>query len=195
VDVPRLAVIVTGWVEATAVVVMVNAAFVWPAATATETGTWAFGLLDESMTCDPAVGAGLARVTVPVPELPPFTVVGFKVRLCKVGATTVPCTMKLVAVDVAPGVSGLVTVIGNVPGRAKLGAATAAESWLALVKVVASGWPLKLTLAPGTKFVPTIVSVRLLPPACAEFGMTLVIVGAAAAAEKPPAACAMGTGY
>jgi len=55
-------------------------------------------------------------------------------------------------------------------------AGTAAEIWVALMKVVVSGLPLKLTTDFATKFVPFIVSVKAAPPgACV--GPRLDIVG------------------
>jgi|SRR5271157_4819555 len=65
-------------VELTAVVVTVKVAVVAPAATVTLAGTVAEALLLPSVTAAPPVGAALLKVTVPVEEAPPVTVVGFK---------------------------------------------------------------------------------------------------------------------
>ena len=55
---------------------------------------------------------------------------------------------------------------------------TAAEIWVALINVVASGLPLKLTTDFASKFVPLTVSVKAAPPvACV--GPRLDIVGTA----------------
>ena len=62
---------------ATALVVIVNGALVAPAGTVTLPGTVAAGLLLDSVTCAPPVGAGPSSVAVPVELLPPVTVVGF----------------------------------------------------------------------------------------------------------------------
>ena len=63
---------------ATALALTVNVALVAPAATVTLEGTLAaVVLLLESVTCAPPVGAGPLRVTVPVEEFPPVTLVGF----------------------------------------------------------------------------------------------------------------------
>lgn len=71
----------------TALVLTVNAALVAPAATVTLAGTWAaVVLLLESATCAPPVGAGPLKVTVPVDEFPPTTLVGLSVNDVGVGA-------------------------------------------------------------------------------------------------------------
>jgi hypothetical protein len=63
---------------ATTLVLTVNDALVAPAATVTLDGTLAaVVLLLESMTCAPPEGAGPLKVTVPVEEFPPVTLVGF----------------------------------------------------------------------------------------------------------------------
>jgi len=63
---------------ATALVLTVNVALVAPAGTITLEGTLAApGLLLESATIAPPVGAGPLSVTVPVEEFPPVTLVGF----------------------------------------------------------------------------------------------------------------------
>jgi hypothetical protein len=65
---------------ATALVVTVNVAVVDPAATVTLVGTCAAAvLLLVSDTLAPPVGAAPLSVTVPVDELPPVTLVGFRV--------------------------------------------------------------------------------------------------------------------
>ena len=64
--------------EVTAFVVTVNVAVVLPAATATVAGTVADVLLLDSATEIPPVGAAALKVTVPVDELPPVTVVGLR---------------------------------------------------------------------------------------------------------------------
>jgi hypothetical protein len=68
------------------VVVAVNVAVLLPAFTVTDAGTETAVLLLESDTGIPPVGAAAARVTVPVDELPPTTVVGFSDRLDSVAA-------------------------------------------------------------------------------------------------------------
>jgi hypothetical protein len=63
----------------TALVFTVNVAFVAPAATATLVGTVAAdALLERSMTAPP-LGAAALRVTVPVEEAPPTTLVGLSI--------------------------------------------------------------------------------------------------------------------
>jgi hypothetical protein len=69
--------IVTGADDATASVVTVNVRLALPAATVTLEGTVARAvLLLDSVTTAPPLGAAALRVTVPVEELPPTTVVG-----------------------------------------------------------------------------------------------------------------------
>ncbi len=65
---------------ATALVVTVKVALVAPAATVTLAGTVATAvLLLERLTAAPPLGAAPLSVTVPCEELPPVTLVGFKV--------------------------------------------------------------------------------------------------------------------
>jgi hypothetical protein len=73
-------------------VVTMKAAVVAPAETVTLPldGTAAtLGLLLESITCAPPLGAGPFRVTVPVEELPPVTVVGLRLSEERIGGITV----------------------------------------------------------------------------------------------------------
>jgi hypothetical protein len=62
--------------EVTAVVVTVNVAVVLPAATVTVAGTVAEVLLLDKATEIPPVDEAALKVTVPVEELPPVTLVG-----------------------------------------------------------------------------------------------------------------------
>jgi hypothetical protein len=81
---------------ATAVVVAVKVAVVAPASTVTVAGTWAAAvLLELKLTTAPPVGAGLSKVTVPVDDTPPSTVVGFTLTLLNAatGAVTVSKTV------------------------------------------------------------------------------------------------------
>jgi len=61
----------------TAVVLMVNVAVEPPAATVTEAFTVAEAELDRETTMPP-VGAAALKVTVPVEDVPPVTLVGFR---------------------------------------------------------------------------------------------------------------------
>jgi hypothetical protein len=85
----KVAEMVADAVLATAVVLIVKVAEVAPAATVTLAGTDAAALLLERLTLRPPVGAALPRVTVPVAEVPPVTVVGFTVTDETTGGFTV----------------------------------------------------------------------------------------------------------
>ena len=74
---------------ATALVVMLNVVLVAPAAIVTLAGTDAAGLLLESATWAPPVGAGPSRLTVPVSELPPVTLAWLRLTADTPGGTTV----------------------------------------------------------------------------------------------------------
>ncbi len=74
---------------ATGLVLTVNVAVVAFAATVTLAGTVAAAvLLLLSVTTAPPVGAGPFRVTVPLDELPPVTVVGLKLTPLGTGGVT-----------------------------------------------------------------------------------------------------------
>ena len=73
-----VAVIVGVAAETLAVVVTVKFAVVAPASTFTEAGTLAAALSLESPTELPPEGAGPVNVTVPVEDVPPITLVGFR---------------------------------------------------------------------------------------------------------------------
>jgi len=73
---------------ATPVVVTAKVAVVAPAATVAVPGTVAAALPEDKATDRPPVGAGLLIVTVPVEELPPSTIDGFRATAVAVGAAT-----------------------------------------------------------------------------------------------------------
>ena len=66
-------------------VLTLKVALVAPAGTITLEGTLAAPLLLESATCAPPAGAGPLSVTVPVEDVPPITLVGFRVSEETVG--------------------------------------------------------------------------------------------------------------
>jgi len=82
---PRVAVTVTVVFEETGLVVTVKVADVAFAATVTLAGVPAAALLAESPTMTPSAGAGALRVTVPVVEVPPITLLGLKVTDASIG--------------------------------------------------------------------------------------------------------------
>jgi hypothetical protein len=82
---------------ATGMVVTVNVPVVALAATGTFAGTVAADvLLLASVTVTPPVGAGPLSVTVPVDEVPPVTVAGFKLTVLGTGAKTVKLALCVV---------------------------------------------------------------------------------------------------
>ena len=81
----KVAVSVTGVAVVTDEVVAANVALVAPAATVTLAGTVTALLALVSATCAPPVGAGAVRVTVPVEEAPPTTLVGETATVDRVG--------------------------------------------------------------------------------------------------------------
>ena len=100
--------ITTVYDDVTDCVATVNVALVWPGATVTDAGTGATEgspLLRAIVT--PAAGGGSEMRTVPTPELPPVTVVGFTPIAVSAGALVVPVTVKLRAADHAPANSPL----------------------------------------------------------------------------------------
>ena len=89
----------------TALVVTVNVAVVAPAATVTLAGVLEDELSSDNVTTAPPAGAALLRVTVPVEELPPFTLVGLMARLESTGALIVRVAVCVVPARVAETVT------------------------------------------------------------------------------------------
>jgi hypothetical protein len=89
-DVPKVAVMITGVEEFTAVVFTKNGWLVVPGATVTVEGTVAADMLLETDTFAPAYGAGPLRVTVPVEGEPPVMLLGVTDRLVSVGEPDPP---------------------------------------------------------------------------------------------------------
>ena len=105
---PTEAVIVGAVLDATGVVVIWKVAAVAPAATVTVAGVTALGSLEDKATLHPPVGAGAVKVTVPVEEVPPVTVLGARVKEEGAGGTTVKtvvttafCALAVIVADVA----------------------------------------------------------------------------------------------
>ena len=88
----------------TEVVVTVNVAVLEPAVTVTVVGTEALVLDDERLTVRPPVGAFPLRFNVPVDDAPPTSEVGERVRLVRLGGTTV----SVVEVDEVPSAALIV---------------------------------------------------------------------------------------
>jgi hypothetical protein len=99
---------------------------------------------------------------------------GLRLEIVGVGLLTVKVRLP----DVPPPGSGLVTDTFRGPAVliADAGTVTAIVVGPMLLGVMGP-LPPKVTVAPLTKFVPVIVSWKLLPPAIAEFGLKLEIVG------------------
>ena len=109
-------------------------------------------------------------------------------RELMVGTGFVPVvTLKFSVLDVPPPGAELVTVTDTVPAAARAAAGMAAVICVALITVVVSAIPPKLTVepetlvplttGPGMKLFPFIVSVREALPARAVLGDTAVIFG------------------
>jgi len=113
-------VIVAVEVDDTALVVTVNVPVVAPEAIVIELGTVAFPLLLDSVTAVPTLAAGPERVTVPVEEVSPTTVVGLRASAVTVGAVIVSVAVLeaplrlAVIVDVVFEVTAIVFTV-NVP--------------------------------------------------------------------------------
>jgi hypothetical protein len=111
---PYVAEMVTDALALTGLVVMVNVAIVWFAATVTLVGTCAAAvLLLDNVTTAPPAGAGAFNVTVPVAVLPPVTDVGLTPREFSAAAVTVKVAL-CVALYVAEILSDVVVPTGFV---------------------------------------------------------------------------------
>jgi hypothetical protein len=166
----------------TEVVVTVNVALVAPAATVTLAGTVATEvLLLVSVTAAPPAGAAPFKVTVPVDEVPPVTLVGLSVTLEGMGALTarfadfvVPLnTAEILTVAfAATGVVVIVNVALVVPAATVTLAGTVAAAVLLLVSVTAAppagAAPFKVT-----------VTVEEVPPVTLV-GLSVTLEGAGA---------------
>ncbi len=89
--------IVADFVIVTALVVMVKFALSAPAATVTLEGVAAAGSLLESVTTAPPDGAAAVKVTVPVEEFPPATLVGLMETAESAGPEEAPAFIVRVA--------------------------------------------------------------------------------------------------
>jgi hypothetical protein len=88
---------------ATVLVVTENVALVAPAATVTLAGTWAaVVLLLDRETAAPPVGAAPLSVTVPVDDVPPVTLVGFRDTEDNDGPDEVPAAFKATIAESQP---------------------------------------------------------------------------------------------
>src|SRR5882672_3539491 len=92
--------------------------------------------------------------------------------------------VKVKAFEVPPPGAGLNTVIDAVPAVAMSGAAIAAVSCEDEPKVVVRLPPFHRTTDPLMKFVPRTVSVNAAPPAAADVGVRLVVVGTGFGADE-----------
>jgi hypothetical protein len=96
-----VAVIVTGVAAPTLDVVAVNVALVAPAATVTDAGTLAAVLLLARDTTRPPAGAPVDSVTLPCEAVPPVTLVGLTLTLCRLAGAAAGVTVR-VAVRLVP---------------------------------------------------------------------------------------------
>jgi hypothetical protein len=128
--------------------------------------------------CTVAPETKFVPVTVKVKSEPPASADAGE-RLPIVG--TAELMAKAAAADVPPA---SVTVTFAEPVVAIRLAGTAAVRLVALTKVVVNAVPFHCTVAPETKFVPVTVSENAAPPAIAEEGERLAMVGGAALMVK-----------
>lgn len=105
----------------------------------------------------------------------PPAVVDAGERLVIVGGRAAGEMVNVAPVEVLPET---VTVTFAEPAFAIRLAGTAAVSWVALTNVVVRAVLPHCTVAPETKFVPLTVRVNAAPPATADAGERLVMVGA-----------------
>jgi hypothetical protein len=87
--------------------------------------------------------------------------------------------------DVPPPGAGVTTVTLAVPAVAMSAAPIVAVSWLVLTKLVVRATPFHCTVDVPMKLVPFTVSVKPAPPAVADEGLMLVVVGAGLVADGP----------
>jgi hypothetical protein len=100
--------------DTTGLVLTVNVAVVELAATVTLAGTVATAvLLVVSVTTAPPAGAGPLNVTVPVEEVPPVTIVGF--RLTELGTGSEPVPVRLTDCGLPAALSVIVRAALRVP--------------------------------------------------------------------------------
>ncbi len=151
---------------ATATVVAVNVADVAPLAIVTEAGTVNDGLLLESETTKPPVGAAESRVIVPVELTPPTTVVGDITRVFTLGAVTAR-----VAVCVAPFPTPVIVAVVSAATATVVAVNVALDAPAGMVKldgtVTADELLLRETTVPPAGAGPLIVAVPVddAPPA------------------------------
>jgi hypothetical protein len=162
-------VIVTGVLAATAEVPIVKAGdTVAPAATVTEAGTVAAGLLLDSVTTAPAAGAAPLSVTVfPVTDVPPWTEAEDKVRADGLGG----CTVRVAVAVMPPYVAEIVT--GVLAATAEVVMVNAGDTVVPPATVTEAG-----TVAAGL----LLVSVTTAPAA----GAGALSVTVLAVVDKPP---------
>jgi hypothetical protein len=146
------------------------------------------------------------RTTAPLTKLAPFTVrvkadppvvaeLGLRLVIVGVGLLTVNDSTP----DKPPPGAGLDAVTLAVPAVAMSAAEIEAVSTLELVYVVVRSEPFQRTTAPLTKLAPFTVRAKAEPPAVAELGLRLVIVGVGlltendSAPDKPPPGAGLNT--
>jgi hypothetical protein len=119
----------------------------------------------------------LVPFTVRVKATPP-AVADEGLRLVVVGrGLSGTLIVKVWALEVPPPGVGLKTVTLAVPAVAMSAARIDAVTWVALTYVVVRFEPFHLTTELEMKFVPLTVNVNAEPPAVAEDGLRLVVVG------------------
>jgi len=174
-------------------VLTVNVAVVAFATTVRLEGTVATAVLPLlSVTTTPAVGAGPFRVTVPVDDVPPVTIVGLRLTPLGTGGVTPNPPVAVVVLEVAEIVTdallatGLVLTV-NVAVVAFAATVTFAGTVAAAVLLLAS-----VTTAPPAGAGPFSVTVPVdeVPPVT-ELGLMLTALGTGAATIRLPLCVAL----
>jgi hypothetical protein len=129
----------------------------------------------EPFHCTVEVLRKLVPFTVSVNAAPPVIAeAGLRLEINGAGLFTT----KLCALDVPPPGDGFTTVMLAVPAAAMSAAVIAAVNRVLLTKVVVRADPFHFTVEVLTKLLPLTVSVKAAPPAVADAGLRLVIMGA-----------------
>ena len=134
----------------------------------------------------------LLPLTVRVKAEPPAVAeVGLMLVVAGTGFVAAALIVKVCALEAPPPGAGLNTVTEAVPAVAMSAAVIAAVSWVEDRYVVVRLDPFHCTTEPLMKLLPLTVRVKAEPPAVAEVGLMLVVVGTGLAAALIVKVCAL----